>query len=630
MSQTPSTPLRFVHAASVGDTARALQQPGFIERCVDAYEAIGFGTPSESEVRSWRNSWPPLVDALVRAGLEDLWIHLEFATLDTNSRMDALLLGRGENGLAGVVVELKQWSRAAPVANNLLRVPGDEKPATHPVAQTAGYMAFLENWFESDTVELNVRGVAYLHNADREQTAEMRNAAPPALRVPVIGRDDVRTASGSAELRDHFLCGDLRGVGEQDLKQFAEARWRAGARLLDGVVAALRKEPSFTLVGDQQTAFLDIRATVDQRLRNDGRRTFVIVRGGPGSGKTVLAMRLLGDFLNEPAVLARYGTPSGALTRTLRETVGVPGSAPLFQMPRNRVKDCGLMIIDEVHRYRRFSGGFGSYVLNNLADVPVVVVFLDERQRVRPSEGVTEKEIRDIAAGADSEIDVVVHDLNGNFRCNGSREFVAWIDDLLYGTPRAWDAHDYDLDVTENPSSMERWLAERVEEHRAARISAGFCWGWEEVRLGEELPGVVIEWENAHGDTQQWHRPWNLHKQHTVDLAGGSVGPESWLWATQEGGERQVGCIYTAQGLEYDDAGVIIGPDLVRRGDRWEAHPETSHDKAMRGVDTDQYLDFALNTYRVLMTRGMKSCRLYSTDEETREFLRSLMPTGRR
>ena len=132
----------------------------------------------------------------------------------------------------------------------------------------------------------------------------------------------------------------------------------------------------------------------------------------------------------------------------------------------------------------------------------------------------------------------------------------------------------------------------------------------EEPELAEELASRLPD------ELAEWAR----------DPDGEFVGPGSWLWATHPGGERQVGCVYTAHGLEYHDAGVISGPDLVRRGDRWEAHPEESQDRGMRGVSAEEYLPLAKNTYRVLMTRGMRSCRLYSTDKEAQGFLSSLVP----
>ncbi|MFD3683880.1 DNA/RNA helicase domain-containing protein [Nocardiopsis sp. NPDC058631] len=598
--------------------------PGFIDQCRGRYRAAGFGEPEKSEVDSWRNSWPPLLRALVRAGLEDLWIYLEFGTPEGNSRFDALLLGSTDTGeLAAVVVELKQWTQATVLSHDRVHVRQGGMVRTHPVAQVAGYTAFLRHWFSSSELSLDVRGLVFLHNADEKDVAPLRGLSPTGYGCPVLSRELVSGTSDGEALREIFRCSDVRAVSESQLRAFETSSWRPNRELLSLVADAIRRNPSFVLIGDQQDAFLQIKAKVDDALAS-GRQSVILVSGGPGSGKTALAMRLLGTYMGETEEGARYGTPSGTLRRNVRLAAGVPGSSRLFDLPRGVLKGATLVILDEAHRLRRSSGDFGTYVRKNLANVPVVVVFLDERQRIRPTEGLGAWEVHRL--GEDSRIDVVSHELRGSFRCNGSRAFSAWVDALLYDQPYAWSAPDYDLGVVHNPSEMERWLEECLRQERRARISAGFCWSWETVEEGQRFPGVRIEWQDPHtGGVHLWRRPWNLHDE-VFGEEGEVVAPHNQLWATQAGGEHQIGCVYTAQGLEYDDAGVIFGPDLVRRGDRWEARPEESRDGAMRGVDAKEYLDLARNTYRVLMTRGMGSCRLYSTDGETQRFLTSLIP----
>ncbi|MFE1468611.1 DNA/RNA helicase domain-containing protein [Nocardiopsis dassonvillei] len=625
---SPITPLRFVHAGRVGDTARELERPDFIERCRARYRAVGFGDPDKAEVRSWRNSWPPLLHALVRAGLEDLWIYLEFGTPEGDSRFDVLLLGRrGAEELVGVVVELKQWSVATSAGGGEVRLLNEETTRKDPLAQLASYTAFLKQWFSSESIRMDTRGLVFLHNAtpDEAEAIPRISDVPLAYRNPVVSGDEVKEAPGPEALRALFSCGDVEPPTDGLVKAFEAAEWRANPKLLSAVGDVLERNRSFVLLGDQRQAFHEIRTKINDALVS-GRRSIILVQGGPGSGKTVLAMRLLAAYMKDPRARARYGTPSGALTRNLRDAVGVPGSEPLFRLPSKAVRDSRLVIIDEAHRLSRHGGGFGGYVTRFLEDVPVIVVFLDERQRVRPTEGVWEQEVRRFADG--TSIEVVTHSLNGSFRCNGSRQFNVWVDDLLYGDARTWRGNDYDLGLSANPWQMERWLEDCLEEDdRVARISAGFCWGWEKTGKGEALPAVSIEWrDHQHEATRRWERPWNLHRKLFDKDTGEYIGPDSQVWATEPGGERQVGCVYTAQGLEYDDAGVILGPDLVRRGDHWEAHPEESRDPAMTGVGAQEYLELALNTYRVLMTRGMRSCRLYSTDEETQDFLASLMP----
>jgi hypothetical protein len=98
-----------------------------------------------------------------------------------------------------------------------------------------------------------------------------------------------------------------------------------------------------------------------------------------------------------------------------------------------------------------------------------------------------------------------------------------------------------------------------------------------------------------------WQRPWNAKSGKKVADA-----PESHYWASDERGFGQVGCVYTAQGFEYDWAGVIFGPDFVRREDRWVARREHSHDPAVKKAEDANFHELIRNTYRVLLTRGMR------------------------
>jgi DUF2075 family protein len=106
------------------------------------------------------------------------------------------------------------------------------------------------------------------------------------------------------------------------------------------------------------------------------------------------------------------------------------------------------------------------------------------------------------------------------------------------------------------------------------------------------------------------------------------LAPHSQLWASHTGGHQQIGCIYTAQGLEYHHAGVIIGPDLTWQNDHWTAHPQHSRDKDLRHLTPDQYLPYALNTYRVLLTRGTHTTHIHATDPDTHHLLQTLTRRG--
>ncbi|MFF1399447.1 DNA/RNA helicase domain-containing protein [Streptomyces sp. NPDC058287] len=193
-------------------------------------------------------------------------------------------------------------------------------------------------------------------------------------------------------------------------------------------------------------------------------------------------------------------------------------------------------------------------------------------------------------------------ELCGSFRCQGSAAYTAWVDALLYGTPAVWRGHaGYDLSLADDPFVLQQWTEQATAAGHTARTTAGFCWPWPRTRT---LPlDIRIDVPSPTGETLVWKAAWNARETLT-DSDGTALAPRSQLWASHSGGHQQIGCIYTAQGLEYHHSGVIIGPDLTWNNGRWEAHPSQSRDDTLRNLPAEQYLRYALNIYRVLLTRG--------------------------
>ncbi|MFF1593029.1 DNA/RNA helicase domain-containing protein [Streptomyces sp. NPDC058286] len=162
-------------------------------------------------------------------------------------------------------------------------------------------------------------------------------------------------------------------------------------------------------------------------------------------------------------------------------------------------------------------------------------------------------------------------ELCGSFRCQGSAAYTAWVDALLYGTPAVWRGHaGYDLSLADDPFVLQQWTEQATAAGHTARTTAGFCWPWPRTRT---LPlDIRIDVPSPTGETRVWKAAWNARETLT-DSDGTALAPRSQLWASHSGGHQQIGCIYTAQGLEYHHSGVIIGPDLTWNNGRWEAHP---------------------------------------------------------
>lgn len=269
------------------------------------------------------------------------------------------------------------------------------------------------------------------------------------------------------------------------------------------------------------------------------------------------------------------------------------------------------------NRYTKAALRTGRPQIDELLSAARVPVFLlDENQVVRPGELGTVEDIVD--AAEERGIDVIRIDLDAQFRCGGSQRYVDWVEGLLGlrgEGPQRWQSDGrFDVQVVDSPEDMEERLAARAREGFGARMAAGYCWPWSDPTPdGSLVPDVQIA---------GWARPWNLKGDRST---GGA--PPAALWATDPAGFGQVGCVYTAQGFEYDYAGVIIGPDLVWRTDRWVSIRDRNRDPNFRNRSRveDAFFDrLVRNVYKVLLTRGLLGVVIYSTAAETRDMLRGL------
>ncbi|MEU3546432.1 DUF2075 domain-containing protein [Streptomyces longwoodensis] len=588
--------------------------------------------PGASEVRSWERSIPVLAAALNDAGLGDVEVMLEYALPLNSKRADAVLAGvhpsTGEPSY--VVGELKQWGEALPHEDDptLCHVGSYTHPVLNPVEQVRRYCDYLVD-FNGALAERGhrVSGVAFLHNATEFGVAGLRE----------IESDD-RGLLFTGQRRGEFLeylrsrLSD-RHAGAQAADELLAGVTAPSKQLMSVAAQEVRERQQFVLLDEQQVAYRMVLNAVEKAKRAD-RKEVVVVTGGPGTGKSVIALQLLGELYRR-GTPALHATGSQSFTRTMRKVAGsrkreVQELFKYFNSFMTAEKNSlDVLVCDEAHRIRETSANrytraehrTGRAQIDELIDVARVPVFLlDEHQVVRPGEMGTVADIK--AAAAKRDIPCHVVPLDSQFRCGGSDAYLRWVVRLLGlepGGPVVWEPDDrMQLVVADSPREMEAFLESRRAQGYGARMSAGYCWRWSpEPKPGEPLPlDVVI------GD---WARPWNLRGERSV-----SGAPPAALWATDPAGFGQVGCVYTAQGFEYDWSGVVLGPDLVWRGDRWITDRTMSQDPVFKKSTPDADVDRLIrNTYKVLLTRGMVGTIVYSTDSETREKLRELVG-GRR
>ena len=589
--------------------------------------AISVGhTAGLAERRSWERSIPVLAADLVDAGLGDVEMLLEFKLPLSSKRADVVLAGFASSGDPRyVVVELKQWSEAHRFedSDTLVSVSGYPRPVLHPVDQVQAYGEYLQDF--AAVLEEHpdrVSTIAYLHNATDVGVADLLERPDSAARI--------FTAQRRGAFQDYLRSVFAPVSGAEAADVLLGSKIAPSKQLMALAADEVPRREMFVLLDEQREAYEYVRHSVE-RARRQNTKTAVVVAGGPGSGKSVIALSLMGQLAREGRTVV-HATGSQSFTQTLRRVAakGSPRVRKTFQYFNSFMtaepNELDVLILDEAHRiretsanrYTRASLRTGRPQIDELLSAARTPVFLlDQNQVVRPGELGTVADIH--AAAAARGIDVLTVSLDDQFRCGGSLAYVQWVERLLglqAGGPRAWDGDDdFSISVMDSPHELEAWRSAREGEGYGARLTAGFCWPWSDpTKDGALIPDVAI------GD---WTRPWNLKGDRSV---GGA--PPSALWATDPAGAGQVGCIYTAQGFEYDYAGVIIGPDLVWRDGDWRIVRDANKDPALRSRSALPDTEFARlvkNVYKVLLTRGMQGVGIFSTDPPTNDFLRSLI-----
>lgn len=603
-----------------------------VARLAEQFHARYQHSATTAELTSWERSLPVLADDLVQAGLGDAEVLVEYRLPQSSKRADVVLCGTHPKTGADsyVVVELKQWTSAAEVDGDpeLCLVPGlrGGMPVLTPSDQVGRYCDYLRDFVavlgEPDTV---LAGAAYLHNATNEKPVDwLRGRATD-------GDRGFFTAARRGEFLA-FLEARLSALpGAAAADRLIGSKVSPSKQLMRLAADEVRDQERFVLLDEQAVAANLVRLAV-RRAKESDHKQVVVVTGGPGSGKSVIALSLLGE-MHRHGYTALHATGSRSFTLTLRKVVGerAPRVKSLFKYFNNfdetAKNSIDVLICDEAHRIRetsasRFTAAHrrtGKAQVDELIDAALVPVFLlDEHQGVRPGEIGTVAAIEEAAARRGLLVQRVA--LSGQFRAGGSAAYEEWVLRLLGlapGGPIPWTPKQdpYTVELVDTPSALEAELSGHLDdEGMGARMTAGFCWPW-----SDAVPGGGLVADVRIGD---WHKPWNVRGERAVGDA-----PASQFWATASGGFGQVGCVYTAQGFEYPWNGVILGPDLVRRNGSWTVVRSALKDSqlATRKASDEEVGRLVRNIYKVLLTRGLVGTVLYSVDEETRDFLHELI-----
>jgi hypothetical protein len=587
-------------------------------------------SPSQAEVRAWRESLRSVSQVFKHNGLLDHGIILEYQIPFTSKRLDCLITGTDERREDNaVIIELKQWETCAHAdgVNEVTTfIAGAPREVLHPSAQVGQYATYLQDVhtaFYEPPRPVKLSACAYLHNYRFVPDEILLSEKFSSLTTdyPLFSMDDVDALSEFLKTR---LLG---GRGMDVLRRIEDGRYRPSRKLMDHVANVIKGNPTYVLLDEQLVAYDRVMASARQGI-GEGKKTVIIIKGGPGTGKSVIAINLMADLLLE-GYNAHYATGSKAFTETLRRVIGTRGSVQFryFNSYASAAPEAvDVLICDEAHRIRessqdRFtpkSRRSGMAQIQELINASRISVFLiDDDQVVRPGEIGSVRFIKEFARKNNCRL--FEHELETQFRCSGSEAFVSWVNNTL-GIVRTahvlWTGEEsFDFRIFDSPESLEKAIREKARLDYSARMTAGFCWEWSKSSASQPLKDDVVIGE--------YKRPWNARHE-AVNLPRGV--PKAQFWAHDPNGMDQIGCVYTAQGFEFDYVGVIFGNDITYSFEQgsWIGHPENSKDSVVRGAKA-KFVDLVKNTYRVLLSRGLKGCYVYFLDRDTEKFFRSRM-----
>lgn len=596
--------------------------------------------PWDSEINSWKNNARSMSSLLRLSNVEDTYVTFEYAVPYSKKRIDCMIYGKWSDDKWNVVhIELKQrsntWVKALDTDWNF-EEDGEynveaytwhwNRIVAHPSQQVRWYNDYLL-WFVEvfSTEELYLDWVAYCYNYERRDGEWLYNKIYDNL------QKEFRTYSQN-EVQE--LANKLHEVlqkwdGFSIFNKVIQSNIRPSKKLLDSAATMIHEKntKAFSLIDDQIVAKNMIMDKI-RKLEKFEDKSVIIVKWWPWTWKTVIALNMLAE-LAKTNYKVFYSTKSKSLMSWILDQLPRWSDwKKLFTNLNSFVPaDCkenaiDVLLVDEAHRIEKSPNNRFTPSAKR-TDLPQIdtliraskiwVFFIDDMQPIRPKEIWKSDMIRESATRYWCIIEEI--ELKSQFRCNGSDNYLDWLESVLYNktVSSLFNEEDYDFKVFNSPDELYSEIVKKNnEEWKTARLTAWFCWPWS---------STLDENWNLVKDVHIWNfaMPWETH----MDISRPPQWYPKWYeWAYKPDGIKQVWCIYTAQGFEFDYIWVIIWPDLIYR--KWVLETNISWVKDptlmwKQGVDW-----YIRNIYRVLMSRWMKGCYIYSTDSETREYFKRI------
>lgn len=614
--------------------------------------------PSESEITSWVNNAPRIATLLRKSGVTGVYVTFEYLIPYRMKRIDCMLYGKSLAERENVVhIELKQWdnrSVTSTFSSGNFEVTDDNdhtlndsaiteykvnahtgganRTVAHPSQQVKGYNDYLTGFIEVlSNNQMDIEGVAYCYNYNKNEQPDVLFSKQY---TPIL--EQYRTFAGNEvnELSEllHSVLG--KGDGLSVFNKMTNSPIRPSKKVLDSMskIFSDKENKEFSLIEDQIVA----RNLILDRINNFNgtKKNVIVVKGGPGTGKTVIALHILailaGDKKQRHNI--RFATKSKPLLEGIKNQLPKDNKAKLLfsnlsqMLPVNCEKNSiDVLIIDEAHRIVKNPNNqfmtremrTDKSQIQTLIDASKIsIFFIDDKQAIRSREIGSSEMIEKCAEQNGADIFEV--QLKSQFRCNGSNNYLDWIEQFLYDKKitSSFTKGEYDFKIFDSPSQLYEAIKNKNNNGITSRLTAGFCWKWSDT-LGDD--GDLVK-DVTIGD---FAMPWET-KDSVRNVPKGYV---KWFeWAYKPEGIKQVGCIYTAQGFEFDYIGVIVGPDLRYNKESKSLITDRNATKDPTLKRSKENFDtYVRNIYRVLMSRGMKGCYVYCCDKDLSDYLKFLL-----
>lgn len=588
---------------------------------IEAQYIPKFGRVGMAEKRSWNNSLKFMETIIRKSAIpDDCGVLIEYNIPTTSKRVDFIISGQDDNNNSNfVIIELKQWDNAESTQKEDIvasYVGGRVREMAHPSYQALSYKRYISDMNEAVyTNELNPYACAYLHNYTEKN--------PEPLTLPqyfdIISGTPIFFAGDGTKLESFIKKYVGKGNGLEILYQIENGKIKPSKKFIEYVADMFDGNDVYTLIDEQKLAYENIitYATTAEKKRT------IIINGGPGTGKSVVAMNAFVALLKKGKNL-KFVAPNASFrtamvdmlsnnTRHSKKRLNIlfAGSGQFY----NALNDeFDILVVDEAHRLK----GKGAFMYKGVSQVEdivkasrVNVFFIDDNQRIRPDDIGTIEVVREVASKYGSEVVEVV--LEAQFRCSGAEGFLNWIDHNFQIRDTAnfngWDNNSFEFEIVDSPN----YLFDRINEKNAqgykARMLAGFAWPW--TKDGNENAEVF----DVNIAEHNFKMPWNSRTN-------------QYSWAIEEDTINQIGCVHTSQGLEFDYVGVIIGNDLKYDPEKMEVYASIEHyydASGKKGLkNKPEELTYLIkNIYKVLLSRGMKGCYVFCRDKNLQDYLRS-------